>query len=175
MTSISYLQAASCLPIIGPVFSLYSCWNVLNKISPTKQESISYKTDWRIYDLINAEISNELPNNYYYCREIISPQLVAKANQNMQDMISLRAKLPNKYRPANEKSRIDAICALVGNILTLALTVGLVALGIITITQATVTTAYVAALALLPIAVLYQTTKNMKMFQRLLEPPLSIL
>ena len=118
MTNISYMRAgASCLPLIGPWVGAYNLWE------GTQERSSIFLVD-RLTRTQIGLISSQGGQSIF----------LGTANQAQDALQTLEARiteLRNKYLPSVEKSRVYAICGIVGNVLSVALLVKLTALGIL--------------------------------------------
>ena len=118
MTNISYMRAgASCLPLVGPFVGLYNALEVKNELS-SRHLSLS---------------------NLRYTITGVQKTLAALTgtqegvDKSAQEQERQRAELKNKCLSASQKGCLYAICGIVGNVLSIATLVGLVALGILSV------------------------------------------
>lgn len=114
MESVSYLRAgAACFPIIGPFVSVYN----------TIQLQTSSPLD--VTDSVNLSLLRMRAT-------LAALQENAEALRSVQNELETKkSAFKREYLPLREKAQIYCICGLVGNVLSIAATVGLVALGIL--------------------------------------------
>lgn len=175
MANISYMRAgASCLPFVGSWVALYNALEVKAEMpSRTIETLIGIQTL-----VINSQ--RILPTLASF------PKGNAEGNADgirdaQQALEAQRTELRNKYLPAREKGRVYAICGIVGNVLSVALLVGLTALGILSGAYPLIWGAYFTFQAIVLGCNLYQHNKVIKelskppsfydMPLRLAEPP----
>jgi len=114
MQNISYVRAGiSCLPFVGPLAGTYNAWEVSREIAASNQLQKSEDVNARLLALQGNLGSGEDRS---------------KAIQKLQEIGNARS---DRNLPICEKGRLYSICAAVGNVLTVATIVSLVALGIL--------------------------------------------
>ena len=117
MSGVSYIQAGvSCLPLVGPFVGFYTNWKLKNEMeSGVALESLSLSATGMMRGL-SAFAGNE--------------KGVEEAQRSLDEQNAL---LRNKYLGGSQRGRIYAICGIVGNVLSVALLVGLTALRILSV------------------------------------------
>ena len=145
MTNISYLRAgASCLPLIGPFVGLYNTIETENEIKLSSDRKIDPVCKMR---LNLAGIKMERGQN---------PK---------QELQTEKNELINTFMPKFQKGRLYASCAIIGNVLSVATIVGLVALNILSGVLVPITLSLFSSNAIIACSFLFQHTKNSNALQ----------
>ena len=125
MPNFSYIRAAtSCLPFIGPLVSVYNACEANNEMALNSLCNSFSNIQTSVAKLGMAFSSFEdNPNAVKNAQEPFRQELQRQKNQRAQDL--------EKRLLACKKGRVYSICGIVGNVLSLALVVGLIALRIL--------------------------------------------